>query len=101
MSYPLDDRPLLNNILKFYFIKLNILTENFSSYCFVLLNILIIFFDINIFISKKIIKILILFILINYSLSTVSNSNLISFHTSQAAANSGLHLQAARITSPP
>lgn len=39
--------------------------------------------------------------LINYNLSTVSNSNLISFHTSHAAANSGLHLHAARITSPP
>ena len=37
----------------------------------------------------------------NYSVSIVSNSNLISFQTSQAAANSGLHLQAARITSPP
>jgi hypothetical protein len=34
-------------------------------------------------------------------LSIVSNSNLISFHTSQAAANSGDHLQASRITSPP
>ena len=37
----------------------------------------------------------------HYSVSIVSNSNLISFQTSQAAANSGLHLQAARITSPP
>lgn len=37
----------------------------------------------------------------NYSLSIVSNSNLISFQTSQAAANSGDHLQAERITSPP
>ena len=37
----------------------------------------------------------------NYSLSIVSNSNLISFQTSQAAANSGLHLHAERITSPP
>ena len=37
----------------------------------------------------------------NYNLSIVSNSNLISFQTSQADANSGLHLQAARITSPP
>ena len=36
-----------------------------------------------------------------YSLSIVSNSNLISFQTSQAAASSGLHLQAARIISPP
>ena len=36
-----------------------------------------------------------------YNLSIVSNSNLISFQTSQAEANSGLHLQAARIMSPP
>ena len=28
---------------------------------------------------------------INYNLSIVSNSNLISFHTSQAAASSGLN----------
>ena len=34
-------------------------------------------------------------------MSIVSNSNLISFQTSQAAANSGDHLQAERITSPP
>ena len=37
----------------------------------------------------------------NYRVSIVSNSNLISFQTSQAAASSGDHLQAARITSPP
>ena len=38
----------------------------------------------------------------NYdSLSTVSNSNLISFQTSHAEASSGLHFAAARITSPP
>ncbi len=37
----------------------------------------------------------------DYKVSIVSNSNLISFQTSQAAANSGLHLHAARITSPP
>ena len=36
-----------------------------------------------------------------YNLSIVSNSNLISFQTSQAEANSGLHLAAARIMSPP
>ena len=35
------------------------------------------------------------------SLSTGSNSNLISFHTSQAAASSGLHLLASRIISLP
>ena len=37
----------------------------------------------------------------DYRVSIVSNSNLISFQTSHAAASSGDHLQAARITSPP
>ncbi|RDY14675.1 hypothetical protein CR513_00201, partial [Mucuna pruriens] len=39
--------------------------------------------------------------LIAINVSIAGNSNLISFHTSQAAANSGLHLQASRIISLP
>lgn len=38
---------------------------------------------------------------LDYRVSIAWNSNLISFHTSQAAASSGLHLQAARMMSPP
>ena len=37
----------------------------------------------------------------DYKVSIAGNSNLISFHTSQAAASSGLHLLASRIISLP